>query len=97
MLANIIFAAMLALQASAAIKPISVGRDGLTFDPNTTTAAIGDIIEFRFWARNHSVVAGHFTQACVPASRGGFFSGFIPTAAGARNASTPPRVEERPC
>lgn len=88
MLANILFAALLAFQASAVIKPISVGRDGLTFDPNTTTAAIGDIIEFRFWARNHSVVAGHFTQGCVPASRGGFFSGFIPTAAGARNVRT---------
>jgi len=89
MFATVLLAASLALQASADIKPISVGRDGLTFDPSSTTAAIGDIIEFRFWARNHSVVAGHFTQACVPASRGGFFSGFVPTAPGARNVRPP--------
>ena len=85
MFANILLLVSLGLQANAATKAVSVGREGLNFDPNTITATQGDVIEFRFWARNHSVVAGTFDRACVPATRGGFFSGFIPTAPGARN------------
>ncbi|KAK1836896.1 hypothetical protein QBC39DRAFT_326322 [Podospora conica] len=94
MLVNILFLVSLALQASAQTQtqttlptthPVSVGREGLNFEPNSIYAKPGDIVEFRFWARNHSVVAGTFDRACVPATRGGFFSGFIPTAAGARN------------
>lgn len=59
--------------------PVSVGKDGLTFSPNVIRANVGDVIEFRFWPRNHSVVAGDFTNACRPAASNGFFSGFFPT------------------
>ncbi|KAL2262261.1 hypothetical protein VTK26DRAFT_1943 [Humicola hyalothermophila] len=77
----------LAGQAFAATIPVSVGRDGLTFDPNVIHAHEGDVIEFRFWPRNHSVVAGDFHDGCRPARRegDGFFSGFFPTEPGTVN------------
>ena len=73
-----VFLAMARL-ATAATIPVSVGKNGLTFEPNMIHAQQGDVIEFRFWPRNHSVVAGDFNEACRPASENGFFSGFFPT------------------
>ncbi|KAK4188100.1 hypothetical protein QBC35DRAFT_497043 [Podospora australis] len=68
------------LHSTSAIQfNVSVGRTGLTFEPNQIRAAAGDVVEFRFWARNHSVVSGRFTHACVPTEVGGFYSGFFPT------------------
>ncbi|KAK0643804.1 hypothetical protein B0T16DRAFT_416646 [Cercophora newfieldiana] len=79
MFTQLVFAASLAWKASAAnIIPISVGRFNLTFTPNTINVTQGDIIEFRFWARNHSVVQGTWDEACKPINTGGFFSGFVP-------------------
>ncbi|CAK7227973.1 hypothetical protein SEUCBS140593_006757 [Sporothrix eucalyptigena] len=57
---------------------IAVGESGLSFTPNTVSAAVGDVLEFSFYPRNHSVALGTWDQACVPAASGGFFSGFIP-------------------
>ncbi|KAK4240543.1 hypothetical protein C8A03DRAFT_41961 [Achaetomium macrosporum] len=76
----------LAAHAVATTIPVSVGRNGLTFEPNMIHAHEGDVIEFRFWPRNHSVVAGTFDSACRPASEGGFYSGFFPTQPGTVNA-----------
>ncbi|GAB1319404.1 hypothetical protein MFIFM68171_09614 [Madurella fahalii] len=70
----------IAAHATAAIIPVSVGRAGLRFDPAEIRGHMGDVIEFRFWPRNHSVVAGDFENACQPLEDGGFFSGFFPTA-----------------
>jgi plastocyanin len=75
--------------ATADTIPVSVGRDGLTFDPNVIRAHEGDVIEFRFWPRNHSVVAGHFSEACRPAEDNGFFSGFFPTQPDTVNVTPP--------
>jgi plastocyanin len=70
---------------------VSVGKNGLTFEPNEIRAQQGDVIEFRFWPRNHSVVAGDFNNPCRPAEDNGFFSGFFPTQQGVnvRNAQPP--------
>jgi len=82
---------VLALRAGAATIPIAVGRNGLTFTPNTVTATEGDVLEFRFWARNHSVVQGTWSTGCVPESNGGgFFSGFFPTPEGGPNVGDHP-------
>jgi len=62
--------------AAKAIQ-VQVGSDGLSFTPNTITAADGDVLEFVFGSANHSVVMGDFNNACQPATSGGFFSGFI--------------------
>ncbi|AEO66437.1 uncharacterized protein THITE_2114550 [Thermothielavioides terrestris NRRL 8126] len=69
------------LTAHAAAKtiPVVVGKNGLTFQPDEIQAEVGDVLEFRFYAKNHSVVAGDFSKACVPAEENGFFSGFFPT------------------
>ena len=77
----------LALQAQAIVFNVSVGRNGLSFEPNEIRAAKDDIIEFRFWPKNHSVVAGRFNEPCVPAQAGGFYSGFFPTPADTINVS----------
>jgi plastocyanin len=86
---NILLLAGIAGQAIGATIPVSVGKTGLTFEPNIIKAAQGDVIEFRFWPRNHSVVAGEFTSACKPANQGGFFSGFFPTQPGTVNVRIP--------
>ncbi|KAK4126388.1 hypothetical protein N657DRAFT_306655, partial [Parathielavia appendiculata] len=73
-------------RAASHIIPVSVGKNGLTFEPNEIHAAEGDVIEFRFWPRNHSVVAGDFHNARRPAENNGFFSGFFPTQNGTVNS-----------
>jgi hypothetical protein len=69
----------LTAHAVAKTIPVVVGKNGLTFQPDEIQAEVGDVLEFRFYAKNHSVVAGDFSKACVPAEENGFFSGFFPT------------------
>lgn len=76
----------LAGQAIAATTiPVAVGKNGLTFEPNVTHGQQGDIVEFRFYPRNHSAVFGDFNSGCTPGGQGGFFSGFFPTQQGQVN------------
>ena len=93
MLTKFLLAASLALQASASTIAIKVGASGLTFSPNTFNASKGDVLEFHFYAKNHSVVQGDFDNPCVPAPSGGFFSGFFPTNGTAQNVSVPPALK----
>jgi len=65
------------------------GDGGYTYEPNTTYALVGDIVEFVFWPTNHSVIRGEYTGSdacgsggcnpCVPYElihgSGGFHSG----------------------
>jgi len=70
----------LAATATAATIEIDVGEDGnLAFDPNSVTAAVGDVLEFHFYSGSggHSVVESTFQSPCVPGSST-FFSGYIP-------------------
>jgi len=77
-LSNVLLAvAGLSLHASAANFVVVVGKDGLTFNPPDIKANKGDTLEFRFWAKNHSVVQGNWQTACQP-NENGFFSGFVP-------------------
>jgi plastocyanin len=78
----------LAAQASAKTIKIVVGKDGLAFSPNTTTAEKGDILEYHFY-KQHSVAMGDFANGCTPASQGGFFSGVMKT------SGTGPNVSDR--
>ncbi|PTB37014.1 uncharacterized protein TrAFT101_007133 [Trichoderma asperellum] len=73
--------AVTALSAVASAKTIriDVGKGGLTFSPNDITAAVGDILEFHYHPKNHSVVAADFATPCKPKAEGGFYSGFFPT------------------
>ncbi|KAK6346570.1 hypothetical protein TWF696_006692 [Orbilia brochopaga] len=64
-----------------ATHSIVVGRGGLRFDPDNVQAEIGDVIEWHFTPRNHSIVQSNFGNPCVPTA-GAFFSGFVPTMSG---------------
>ncbi|PTB80658.1 hypothetical protein M440DRAFT_1419207 [Trichoderma longibrachiatum ATCC 18648] len=72
----------LAYLANAKTIKITATSDN-TFDPSTVKASDGDILEFVFEPKNHSVVAGDYRYPCSPLELGtGFFSGFFPTSSG---------------
>ena len=54
---------------------IGVGEGGLVFKPESVTADVGDLLQFHFYPKNHSVVQGSFSTPCQPLA-GGAYSGF---------------------
>ncbi|KAK6526072.1 hypothetical protein TWF281_011111 [Arthrobotrys megalospora] len=64
---------------AGATHSVVVGRGGLRFDPENIVAEPGDIVEFHFLPRNHSVAQSNFANPCQPISSTAFFSGFVPT------------------
>ncbi|EOD44813.1 putative extracellular serine-rich protein [Neofusicoccum parvum UCRNP2] len=70
--------------SQAANIDVIVGKNGLTFEPNSTTAAEGDTLTFKFWPMAHSVVQGAFGSPCTPSDTG-FNSDFVRTTSGAAN------------
>lgn len=75
--------AFLASSAAAAILRVNVGDSGLAFNPESIVAAVGDVVEYHFYTRNHSVVQGDFSVACSTGSiQSPFYSGFIPSSSG---------------
>lgn len=62
---------------------IQVGLLDHKIRPETTEAAIGDIVEFNFYPLNHSIVRAEYGFPCIPyemtgSHKTGFFSGFNP-------------------
>ncbi|KAL2059755.1 hypothetical protein VTL71DRAFT_10139 [Oculimacula yallundae] len=57
---------------------VKVGNGGLTFDPDSFTANVGDTVRFQFYSGfgSHSVALSSFDTPCQPAS-GGFYSGIL--------------------
>jgi len=74
------------MASAASMHVVSVGKDGkLAFCPDQITAAPGDLVQFQFYPKNHSVVQGFFAKGCTPISQApagvaqpGSFSGFMP-------------------
>ncbi|KAL0948374.1 hypothetical protein HGRIS_010956 [Hohenbuehelia grisea] len=67
--------------ASAATFDVSVGAGGeLAYNPQFVHAAVGDVINFVFHPKNHTVTQSSFDTPCVPL-HGGQNSGFMPVAA----------------
>jgi plastocyanin len=63
---------------------ILVGKNGLTFTPNVTSANAGTKLEFHFYPKSHSVAQSSFANPCQPNTNGtSFFSGAVPTTEGA--------------
>ena len=67
------------LQASSLIRPTSSGNRLLYMTVALTfslfqTAAVGDIVEFTFHPKNHSVTQSSFAEPCTPLP-GGFDTG----------------------
>jgi plastocyanin len=67
--------------ANPGVHSVSVGNGALAYSPDTITAAVGDTIEFHFFAPLHSVAQGNFSTPCTPTPNG-FFSGDISTSSG---------------
>ena len=59
---------------------IGVGERGLVFNPEVVTADVGDLLQFYFYPKNHSVAQGSFSTPCQPLT-GGVYSGFMPVTA----------------
>jgi plastocyanin len=74
---------------SAKTVKIDVGKSGLAFSPSEITAAVGDVLEFHFYAKNHSVARGDFANPCHPVTTGGFFSGYMTIASGEGVSASP--------
>lgn len=56
---------------------VVAGLGGLRFDPDNVVAEVGDIIEWHFLPKNHSIAESSFGSPCVPLADGSsFFSGF---------------------
>ncbi|KAF6828254.1 extracellular serine-rich protein [Colletotrichum plurivorum] len=69
----------------AGVHVVKVGDGGLTFSPNDIKAAVGDVVEFHFYPRAHSVAQSSFDKPCEPLSNGtttGFFSGPVAVSSG---------------
>lgn len=59
---------------------VVAGLGGLRFDPDNVVAEVGDIVEWHFLPKNHSVAQSSFDKPCVPlddySADDSFFSGF---------------------
>lgn len=59
---------------------VAAGRGALTFEPNNIVAEVGDVVEWHFAPKNHSVAQSSFGAPCKPLADStgtpGFFSGF---------------------
>jgi len=85
----------LAATARAATVKINVGQGGLTFTPDSVTAAKGDVLEFHFVGGNHDAVTGDFSAPCTP-STGGFASATVAGSASNVSGSTPSKIQSLP-
>jgi len=89
--------ALSSMVSATVMHIVSVGKDGkLAFCPEQITAASGDLVQFQFYPKNHSVVQGFFAKGCTPISdapagiaQEGSFSGFMPVAADSNSTTIP--------
>ncbi|EAU88846.1 hypothetical protein CC1G_01219 [Coprinopsis cinerea okayama7 len=68
-------AVLLPLAARAADIAVSVGANGLLFEPTSVEAEVGDVVVFTFYPKNHTVTQSTFDEPCTPAPNGAH-SGF---------------------
>ena len=75
-------ATTLPVHSAVVTHRVAVGLGGLHFEPNNIVALPGDVVEFKFLARNHSVAQSSFDEPCKPlvqpptGTQTGFFAGF---------------------
>lgn len=69
--------AALASLAAAETHVVWVAQGGLTIEPDTIPAAVGDEVEFRFASSGHDIAQGPFNEPCRPSDTG-FYSGSVP-------------------
>lgn len=61
---------------------VAAGRGGLKFDPDNVIALVGDVVEWRFLPKNHSIAQSSFDKPCQPQDNKSFSGGFFPVAEG---------------
>lgn len=80
------------MRTAVDVHVVAVGKNpmnnqtGLKFYPDKVTAKAGSMVQFQFWAGNHTVTQSNFDNPCVPisstnSSAVGVFSSFQPAAA----------------
>lgn len=83
------------------VHTIEVSNETHYFTPNSINALPGDIVTFKFWPGDHSVIRAAYGYPCIPYEdvdengEGGFYSGVMsPDAQDVRddNVSEPPHV-----
>lgn len=70
----------------AATHNVDVGESGLTFDPSSLHAKVGDIVNFHFYSGDHSVAQSTFQSPCHPHQPKAIFSGFVNPSGGDKEA-----------
>ncbi|EHK15491.1 uncharacterized protein TRIVIDRAFT_165271 [Trichoderma virens Gv29-8] len=70
------------------------GQPALKYYPDNIKAAPGSMVQFQFWAGNHTVTQSDFDHPCTPISQvnssvAGIWSSFMPVAAGAAKKEIP--------
>jgi plastocyanin len=70
------------------------GQPALKYYPDNIKAAAGSMVQFQFWAGNHTVTQSNFDNPCTPISQvnssvAGIWSSFMPVAAGASKKEIP--------
>ncbi|RMJ25535.1 integral membrane protein [Aspergillus sp. HF37] len=73
---------LLPLAFAQDVIDVDVGKAGLTFSPETVTAANGSTINFHFFPVVHSVAQSSFNSPCVPSGPDAVFSGFFSPSSG---------------
>jgi plastocyanin len=72
------------------VKVGGVNATDLKFYPNNIKAAVGDMVQFQFYPKNHTVTQSTFDNPCQPVALNsnvtGINSGFLPVAADATMA-----------
>ena len=64
------------------MKPVSTGMaPSLAYFPETITANVGDMVQFVFMQKNHTVTQSTFAEPCKKMDTG-MDSGFMPNAEG---------------
>jgi len=77
----------LAQSGQITVHVVTVGNTNgsLTYSPDSITASKGDMVQFQFMPKNHTVTQSNFDNPCEPVSMHsnvtGVFSGFMPVAA----------------
>jgi len=69
------------VSSSVITHRVAVGFNGLNFEPNNVFANVGEVVEFKFLPKNHSVAQSSFDAPCKPlldnsGMQTGFFAGF---------------------
>ncbi|KAJ7460994.1 hypothetical protein B0H11DRAFT_2057691 [Mycena galericulata] len=67
--------------ARSAIIDVTVGGEGvIAYTPSSVVANVGDVVQFTFKQKNHTITQSTLATPCSPLE-GGFDSGFVPVAA----------------